>query len=41
MTHTYYISLAEAIIGQQKYLKTRRELPKVAHSYHVKIRENY
>ena len=41
MTYTYYINLVEAIIRHQKFLLTCRELPTIALSYHVKIRENY
>ena len=41
MTYTYYINLVEAIIRHQKFLLTCRELPTVALSHHVKIRENY
>ena len=39
VTYTYCINLAEAIIRHQKLLQTCRELPRVALSYHVKIRE--
>ena len=37
----YYINLVAAIIGQQKFLLTWRELPILAVSHHVKIRKNY
>ena len=41
VTYTYCIRIVEAIIRHQKLLQTCRELPTVALSYHVKIRENY
>ena len=39
VTYTYCINLVEVIIRHQKLLQTCRELPTVALSYHVKIRE--
>ena len=39
LTHTYCINLVEVIIRHQKLLLTCRELPTVAFSYHVNIRE--
>ena len=40
MTYTEYINLVEAITGHQKFLLKCRELPTVALSHHLKIREN-
>ena len=39
MTYTYYINLVETIINHQKFRLICRELPTVALSNHVKIRE--
>ena len=39
VTYAYCINLVEVTISHQKLLLTYRELPTVALSYHVKIRE--
>ena len=41
MTYTYGIKLTDAIFRHQKLLLICKELPTVALSYHVKIRENH
>ena len=39
MTYKYYINLIEPIIKHQNFLLICRELPTVALSYHVTIRD--
>ena len=41
MSYTYYINLVETIIKHQRFLLTCKELPTVALSYYVKVKENY
>ena len=41
LTYTYYINLVAAIMRLQKFLLTWRELPTLAISHHVNVRENY
>ena len=38
MIYKYYIDLVDVVFRHEKLLLTRRELPTVALSYHVKIR---